>query len=449
MPIQDNELVIDINYNPLPKQIEFHQSIAKYRLYIGAWRAGKTLAGCQEGYKHSYLYPKNCGIIFRKDFTDLRDTTMKTMLEVIPSEDIKDFNKSEHRILLQNGSEIYFRHLKDGLKLGSLNLGWFFVDEASEIQEEIFEALKGRLSLKNSACKGWLCSNPPNTDHWLYKTFYNNKDIDYQVFHASTYENEKNLPETYIPDLEKMPESWKKKYLMGEWGFTPEGTPFYQGFKESIHTKDLSDYKPQRIYRIWDYGFHHPACLLLAIDDKGRVLTLKETMGSDVTIQQFGEYIKQRCREWYPSTTEWIDYGDPAGMQKTDKSEKTSVEILASIGIFVSSKQSTFRERKEIIERKLATLIEGIPSLIIDISCKILIDGLLGGYHYPARKHNQGYNPAVYEVPTKDGFYEHICNCLEYFMVNTFTGAESKEDKTESTYRIVGDMKDIHWEEDE
>ncbi len=71
-----------MDYLAKAKQALFHQSEAKYRLYIGAWRAGKTYAGCQEALKKSYLYPNNCGLIGRKDFTDLRDTTIKTFFDI-------------------------------------------------------------------------------------------------------------------------------------------------------------------------------------------------------------------------------------------------------------------------------------------------------------------------------------------------------------------------------
>jgi len=448
MPIKGNTLTIDIGYHPLDKQAQFHQSDARYRLYIGAWRAGKTFAGCQEAYKHSWLYPGNVGVIFRKDFTDLRDTTMKTMLEVIPPEDIKLFNKSEHKLVTQSGSEIYFRHLKDGLKLGSLSLGWFFIDEAEEVTEEVFNYLQGRISLKNTACKGWLVSNPPNTDHWIYKRFENNPDLDYATFHASTYENKDNLPDSYITSLEKMPESWRKKYLEGQYGFTPDGDPFYQGFIESLHSRDLSYNTEKVIYRAWDYGFRHPFCSFHQIDSKGRWLVLKEVMGENLTIDRFGYYIKTLCSECFPRM-QFEDFGDPAGLQKSDKSEKTSVEILASMGIYCVSKPSTYRERKEIIERKLATLIDGIPALVIDRSCKCIIDGFLGGYHYPVRKQGQAFNPAIFEVPFRDGFYEHGMNSCEYFAVSMFQGAESIETDTEIHYKIVGDLGDIRYDDED
>jgi len=209
----------------------------------------------------------------------------------------------------------------------------------------------------------------------------------------------------------------------------------------------LNTAKP--LIRAWDYGYHHPACSIHQIDPKGRWLILKEIMGTDITIKAFGEYVKILCKELYPDA-QWEDFGDPAGEQKSDKSEKTSVEILASLGIYVTSKASTYRERKEIIERKLATLIDGMPALLVDEGCKTVIDGFLGGYHYPVRKQGQAFNPMIFEMPRKDGFYEHLINSVEYFAVNMFTGAETKEDKGDFTVKVVGDMKDVRIEyEDE
>lgn len=443
---------IDIKYIPLPKQSTFHTSEAKYRLYIGAWRAGKSHAGCIEALKQSVLHPGNIGLIGRRDFTDLRDTTIKTFFEICPFELIKSYNKTEHHIILKNGSEIYFRELKDRSGLGSLELGWFYIDEAEEVAEEVYLYLKGRLSSKKTKrhC-GWLTSNPPNTDHWLHRHFQLKETIDSELIHASTYENKEHLPEGYIAGLESMPEAWRKKYLMGQWGFTPDGEPFYQGFKESLHVKDLSNFKPSRIYRGWDYGFHHPACVLSAIDAQGRWLILREILGDKIIVNQFRDYVKGKCVEWYPIIRDWVDYGDPAGEQKNDKSEKTSVDILADGNIFVTSKISTYRERKEIIERKLSTLIQSIPALIINSCCRIIIDGFLGGYHYATRRIGQGFNPHLHEVPFRDGYWEHVMNSLEYIAVNIFTGAETKESNTNITVKTVGPMKDvkIEYEEEE
>ena len=84
--------------------------------------------------------------------------------------------------------------------------------------------------------------------------------------------------------------------------------------------------------------------------------------------------------------------------------------------------------------------------MIFDMRCKILIDGFLGGYHYAIRRAGQGFNPHLHEIPFRDGYWEHVCNSLEYVAVNLFTGAETTEDNTPTTYRVVGDLGDVRFD---
>lgn len=385
----------------------------------------------------------------RLNYNDLVKSAKDTFLEVLPVELIANKNEAYHWYdIAQNGKtsgRIYFDGLQDPASLGSQEFAVIVITEVHQVAYNIFITAKQRCRQAHMPVMILMEGNPPNEDHWLIKctnpedSMY---DPDIEKWEVSTYENWDALSLAYRNSLERMPESWKKKYLYGKTGFTPDGTPFYSGFKELLHTKKL-DYIPSRpLIRVFDYGYHHPACSFHQIDAKGRWLILREVMGTDITIQEFGNYIKTMCKEWYPDA-QYVDYGDPAGLQKTDKSEKTSVEILASMGIFVTSKQSTYRERKEIIERKLSTLIDGLPSLLVDESCKTIIDGFLGGYHYPVYKQGQGYNPAVMEIPFRDSFYEHLLNTVEYFAVNNFTGAESKEPDIAPLLKVIGPLKDL------
>lgn len=425
MPPQSSSVLeINLDYSPLPKQALFHTSGAKYRLYIGAWRAGKTYAGCQEGLKQSILYPKNCGLIGRKDFTDLRDTTIKTFFEVVPEKFIYSYNKTEHHVVFVNGSEVYFRELKDGTGLGSLNLGWFYIDEAEEVQESIFERLKGRLSLKEAGGRGWLTSNPPNEDHWLFKQFELSHDPDYATFHASTYENQGNLPSGYIMDLEKLPPSWRKKYLEGQYGFTPDGTPYYTGYVETLHKRALNWNPNLPLYCGWDSGKRHPAFAVTQWD-RTTWKILAEILGSNITIDNFVEtQVKPFLNQNFPNAN-CIHFGGPEFLAVNDKSEFTSYQILESKGIQLRIRHSEYRLRQEIIEKKLNTIINGEPTLQVNTPCRIINDGFLGGYHYPTRKEGQAFI-VKFELPFRDGFYEHLMNCLEYIAVNLFKPIDSK-----------------------
>lgn len=433
---QDSSSSLDLNiqYEPGQKQKEFHDHSEKYRLFLGAWRAGKTYSGCYEAFRHSIVYPGNFGLIGRKNFADLRDTTIKTFFEICPEELIRNYHKTEHRLTFTNGSQILFRELKDGEGLGSLNLGFFYIDEAEQVRENVFDRLQGRLSnTKTGRQCGWVSSNPPNKDHWIYKRFVEDKQEDYSITYASTYENAKYLPAGYISSIEKMPVSWQKKYLHGHFGFTPDGKPFYDGFNELLHKRQLNYIPGKVIYRGIDFGYHHPAVIYCQFDAQDRFMVIGEILGDDVTLDKFCRTRVIPFENTSFPQAKFETYYDPSGVAVTDKSEKTSVDILTDNGIIGSCKQSTYRERKELVEKQLSLLISGVPGLIVDESCKIVIDGFLGGYHYPESK---GGKP-VKEEPERDGYYEHLMNCLEYVFVNLFSVGKiaDEEDSEDESQR--------------
>lgn len=394
-------------------------------MFLGSWRGGKTYAGCQEALKKSIIYPGNCGLIGRKDFTDLRDTTLKTFLEICPEDFIANYNKTEHHIKFVNGSEIYFRELKDGVGLGSLNLGWFYIDEAEEIEEPIFERLKGRLSLMDvGKTQGWLTTNPPNENHWIYRQFELSHDTDYFTIHASTYENKGHLPAGYIEDLEKLPPSWRKKYLEGQYGFTPDGVPYYQGYQEHFHKKQL-EFNPQLpLHCGWDSGRRHPAFVATQWDGKSWKV-LAEILGSNIGIDSFVETQVQPLINTKFKGANCIHYAGPEFLQVNDKSDYTSYQILQSKGIQLYVKHSEYSLRKQIIEKKINSVIDGIPCFQVDNSCRILNDGFLGGYRYPTLKEGQEAGLKK-DLPWKDGFYDHLQEALQYIAVQLFSPIETK-----------------------
>ena len=95
-----------------------------------------------KGIQLSDYYPHNLGLVVRKTFTDLRDSTIKdfTLYTGIPVPTSKD-------VMLDNGSQIMFRHLDElaGI-MQNVNLGWFFIEQAEEFDSpEEFDNLDGRL----------------------------------------------------------------------------------------------------------------------------------------------------------------------------------------------------------------------------------------------------------------------------------------------------------------
>jgi hypothetical protein len=383
-------------YAPTPKQAQFHMSEATFKCLLGAVGCGKSLALCEEAYQLSLAFPGNVGLICRKDYTTLKDSTMKTFFEMIPkgSPLIAKWNETTHDLELKtNGrtSLIMFRGADEYQKFGSYELGWFAMDQAEEMKEEIFRILQQRLRRPNVRHCGIVSANPPNQYHWLYKIF--KKEVpdpkDYFLIQFSTYDNKENLPPGYIERLEQMPENWKKMYLYGEFGFMAEGDPVYADFREDIHVakEPLEAIKGIPIVRSIDPGYLFPACgWYQYVGGKDRVHKLAEFMNPNTTADAFADYIlnfeRIRFPGWHP-IRDFENVGDPHFLdQRTDKSEETSRQIFASKGIKpIKTRASFIKDGINLIRRELLVRDDGKPGYIIDPSCQLTRETYLGGYY--------------------------------------------------------------------
>lgn len=209
-----------------PSQEKFWKSTKKYVLFSGGFGCGKSLMLCLKAVDLALKYPKNYILMGRLTYPELRDTTIKDFLSIVPPEYYDAFLKAEQKILFHNGSEIIFRHLDTiaESEVKSLNLGAFFIDQAEEVPKEVFYGLRGRLRRKikdvdgnehPEDLRGYLSCNPALT--WLFAEFKQNPQDDFDLIEASTLENKANLSEEYINDLLKYPEVWKKQYVYGVW----------------------------------------------------------------------------------------------------------------------------------------------------------------------------------------------------------------------------------------
>lgn len=205
-------------FNLLTAQDGFIFSDARYPAYIGAWGTGKSFALIQRAMILSEESPKNLGVIFRREFTDLRDSTCK------------DFERytgykisSERSVVLPNKSEILFRHLEETQgTIQNLNLGWFGIEQGDELDtDEIFNILRGRLRRDVRRRSGFVIGNTNGHD-WQYKLWKATPgaDQDYQLFEASSFDAEKYLPADTIADWKKLEQSSPKiyrRFVLNSW----------------------------------------------------------------------------------------------------------------------------------------------------------------------------------------------------------------------------------------
>lgn len=162
---------------------------------------GKTYMLLLKVRKFCLDYPNSLALIVRKEFTDLRDSTMKDFERYFnekPSSE-KDFN-------YPNGSSIMFRHASELAVLKNINLSLFAIEQAEEFEtEEAFTFLRDRLRRDNAPLRqGCLIANA-NGHNWIYRMWVNNPaSDDFDVSLASTFDNADNLPPDFIEDLKRM-----------------------------------------------------------------------------------------------------------------------------------------------------------------------------------------------------------------------------------------------------
>lgn len=201
------------------------------------------------------------------------------------------------------------------------------------------------------------------------------------------------------------------------------GDPFYNGFSRALHLRRMRISQERELILGWDYGFRHPNCSIHQISVEGIWIIVDNIFGEDQTIDEFAEEVEEYLNEKYAGYLLGRNFGDPAGRQSSDKSRKSSEKILHQMGFPVvsipsNSPHSNYDARKRIIEKRLRSLIGGIPSLVInDVpGNKMFVEAFEGGYKTPDANKYGGID----EKPVRDGWYEHNMNSLEYVAINLF-----------------------------
>ncbi len=237
-------------------QKTFMESVAPDLLYSGSFGAGKSKVGCEKGYFLSAKYNNNVGAIIRKTFSSLRITTMVTWeRDVCPPSHIADFNHQTSICTLTNGSKIHFIGIDDPLKLGSLELGWAFVDEGIELDEDDYRMIQGRLRLLAVPFRQlFIATNPGAPSHYLHKYFY---DLNKGEYVESNSLDNPFLPQDYLDRLAEFTGRYKDRYVLGKWvGY--EGL-VYDNWDPKLHLVEPFEIPEDwEIYLAIDFGYTNP-----------------------------------------------------------------------------------------------------------------------------------------------------------------------------------------------
>lgn len=229
------EITVDFSkkYIPHPKQRIAHKSAAKYLLFGGALGGGKSWFLCAEAINHAMKWNGARCVIIRKERSVILETIWVTFHKVCPDNIIAHIDNKRLAITLINGSEIRFMQAdraKDPLlnKIKGLEISWFGLDEANELDEMVFTMIKTRLrhicppdkDNPNGVVpryEGRLTSNPENC--WLIPVFIESDDPHHVYIESLTSDNYEEGSEYYQILLQAFKDDpvLMQKYLHGRW----------------------------------------------------------------------------------------------------------------------------------------------------------------------------------------------------------------------------------------
>lgn len=273
----------------------------------------------------------------------------------------------------------------------------------------------------------------------------------------------------YTADPAKRHPSWaetkKKRYpserdwnreMELDWS-SPGGDPYYAACVEHperyIWRGHPSIVRGLPVIRCWDFGIRHPACVWLQYSPRSdRVRVLREALGTgidihawrDIVLYLSGELSKDtlEARPWaekalmflqwlrqderYPPTP-WFDQGirflDYAGHEAVQRysniasapEEKSAQHVLAAGGINLGCFYTPQAARSTVIRRLLHMREDGLPGLLFDEPCPILIEGFCGGQIVFDKPTKQNPDPTE---PMKDDWYSNLHEAAGYGIVN-------------------------------
>lgn len=441
---------------PLPKQRQFMDlalkaGTPKYIRYCGGIGSGKTLIGCITVLLWAVLHPGDY-MISRQFMPELRDTTLKTFLEVCPKELIAEHRVADSIIRIRSVggklSNIFFRGLEEPDKLRSYNLSGFYIDEANQVSEAAFILLQGRLRGQGLR-KGIMTMNSGGHD-WSWRWFVKQDMItspevkrEFVNIRAPSTENV-HLPDGYVSTVLA---TWSEERIKREIHADEDS---FEGQVFSEFRQDTHVIKPFQIPEGWsryigiDHGYRNPAAWIwAAVDYDGNTYVYREFYQREWLIEEIcngkkftGPGVMQMMS--VPGTNppkyeriEWAKI-DPSTKARRNEKEGTKLsdfEIYQEnlpadfpLGTANNDVTAGIDKVKSYFKPDPKT---GKPKLFIFSSCVNLIEEL-GKYRYPELTSAQQGRKAEKENPMKVD--DHACDALRYLVMGLPEAPDTKYD---------------------
>lgn len=230
-------------------QSNFLLSKTPFKAYVAGYRGGKTFVGCAsmlinaikyKGIKQAYYAP-TFGMI-----GDIFYPTIAEVAEIMGGGLRVEVFTSRKEVEIYHGKKflslVRCRSMDNPARLVGYETAHSMIDEMDLLPQKkadvVFKKIVARMSQKvpgREINTIDVCTTPEGFG-WCYKTFVESKPDPtyYGLYRASTLDNEKNLPDDYIPKLRaSYPENLCRAYLDGEFVNLTSGSVYTSFSREN------------------------------------------------------------------------------------------------------------------------------------------------------------------------------------------------------------------------
>ena len=281
----------EAGYRPFPRQREFHESRAKYRLFGGAAGPGKTKALLAEAMQQAKDVAGSDTLLLRRTFPELESSLLAYFRRDLPRDAYRSYNEAKHVVTWHNGSTTrfgYCRNENDVYQYQGAEFLFIGIDELTHFTLKQWQFLTSRNRCPvesytegpNTGKKVFPCmagaTNPGNIGHAWVKALWVDKvapagferpelyDVgEYEFVRARIednpiYANDVNYKKT----LAALPDRLRRAFLEGDWSVL-EGQ-YFDLFEIGRHTARAEALRLEEWAPRWisiDWGFKHPSAV--------------------------------------------------------------------------------------------------------------------------------------------------------------------------------------------
>jgi hypothetical protein len=360
-----------------PKQIEFTQSKARFRLWRAGRRSGKTEALVYDWGKYAISNKSTINWFVAQDTATVKELTIPLFERLFPREVIKDFSKSDKCFTLFNGSKCYFKSANSADSLRGRKVHNLACEEAAFWHNgaDIYHNIL-RPQLSDTLGRCMIVSSPPNKKaptgaEWFrrleqtYQEEVNKGNTDYGVFYSNIWNNP-FIIDKERNDLERMtdPDTWQIEY-MGE--YCDKVGQVYWEF-DPLKDKRVTDERILYRVRGLDFGIaDNTACSWVGLLDDNRVYVYDEYSANNLDVPSHARVILQKTLQ--PVAYTILDSAcwarDPSLTSVAKRFAAESIpcnQATKDLDGSVSDLKKMFAAGKIIIDPKCTTLLSAIES---------------------------------------------------------------------------------------